>query len=363
MRYLLNELTSDLGSASERTTTFVTEFWLSPAALMLSAVVISLAAVASLKGGSSKNNLGGSSNKTDIGDMFSNTFANITSSFSGKKGSNNSRKSNSNGATDSMWSGFANSFSSAAPAAATAPSAAAGSKSSGFKWGSTAATAATAATAQNSNGTLMSILTVLGYILAVIVVLGLVVWVYHKFIEGSWQEVKELVKEATEDPPNLPTSLRPPEVFNIPENDYVYADAKAVCAAYDARLATYKELEDAYNKGAEWCNYGWSEGQMALFPTQQKTFDELQDIPGHENNCGRPGINGGVMPDPKLRFGVNCFGQKPAITDAEKLRMENDPIYPKTAADIAIEEREQYWRSRLPDVLVAPFNHTSWYRW
>jgi hypothetical protein len=61
------------------------------------------------------------------------------------------------------------------------------------------------------------------------------------------------------------------QVFNVPGNDYVYPDAKALCQAYGARLATYSEIEDSYNSGAEWCNYGWSEGQMALFPTQQKT--------------------------------------------------------------------------------------------
>ena len=30
-----------------------------------------------------------------------------------------------------------------------------------------------------------------------------------------------------------------PQVFNIPGNDYTFDDAKAVCSAYDARLATY----------------------------------------------------------------------------------------------------------------------------
>ena len=58
------------------------------------------------------------------------------------------------------------------------------------------------------------------------------------------------------------------QVFNVPGNQYGYEDAKAVCSAYGARLAKYGELEDAYKKGGEWCNYGWSDGQMALFPTQ-----------------------------------------------------------------------------------------------
>ena len=42
-----------------------------------------------------------------------------------------------------------------------------------------------------------------------------------------------------------------PQVFNIPGNTYVYQAAKALCSAYGARLATYKEVEDSYNNGTE----------------------------------------------------------------------------------------------------------------
>jgi hypothetical protein len=151
-----------------------------------------------------------------------------------------------------------------------------------------------------------------------------------------------------------------PQVFNIPGNDYVYPDAKALCAAYGSRLATYKEVEDAYEGGAEWCNYGWSEGQMALYPTQQKTWDELQKIEGHENDCGRPGINGGFIQNPAVKFGVNCYGYKPRMTPDEEDIMANNPIYPKTEKDIAMENRVKYWKDKLSSVLVSPFNHTSW---
>ena len=154
--------------------------------------------------------------------------------------------------------------------------------------------------------------------------------------------------------------MRSPQVFNIPGNDYVYPDAKALCTAYGSRLATYKEVEDAYEGGAEWCNYGWSEGQMALYPTQQKTWDELQKIEGHENDCGRPGVNGGFIQNPAVRFGVNCYGYKPKMTPDEEDLMANNPIYPKTEKDIAMEKRVKYWKDKLSSVLVSPFNHTNW---
>ena len=40
------------------------------------------------------------------------------------------------------------------------------------------------------------------------------------------------------------------------DNYYDYENAKALCKAYGAELATYDQIEKAYNSGAEWCNYG-----------------------------------------------------------------------------------------------------------
>lgn len=153
-----------------------------------------------------------------------------------------------------------------------------------------------------------------------------------------------------------------PQVFNIPGNYYGYNDAKTLCQAYGSRLATYDEVEDSYNKGGEWCNYGWSDGQMALFPTQKTTFDNLQNIPGHEHDCGRPGVNGGYMANPHIQYGVNCFGYKPKITSEEEEMMQNTSPYPKTEKDIAMEQRVDYWKSKLDEILVSPFNYNTWSR-
>jgi hypothetical protein len=160
----------------------------------------------------------------------------------------------------------------------------------------------------------------------------------------------------------VPEILSRPQVFNVPGNEYVYPDAKALCSAYGSRLATYKEVEDSYKDGAEWCNYGWSDGQMALFPTQQKTYDTLQKIEGHENDCGRPGVNGGYMANPALKFGVNCYGYKPRMNSNEEQLMETVPLYPKTLKDIAMENRVNYWKDKLSEILVSPFNHNTWSR-
>ena len=150
------------------------------------------------------------------------------------------------------------------------------------------------------------------------------------------------------------------QVFNIPGNTYDYDSAKAVCKAYNADLATYNQVEESYEKGGEWCNYGWSEGQMALFPTQQTTFDTLQKIEGHEHDCGRPGINGGYIANPNVKFGANCYGIKPLITQEEHDLMKTMTPYPETEKDKQFQKEVDSLKNKINEILVSPFNYKSW---
>jgi len=150
------------------------------------------------------------------------------------------------------------------------------------------------------------------------------------------------------------------EVYHIPGNSYTYPNAKALCQAYDGRLATYEEIEGAYSDNAEWCSYGWSDNQLALFPTQTETYDKLQKIKGHENDCGRPGINGGYIKNPNVRFGVNCYGHKPKITPEENKLMRETPLYPVTNKERLFQRKVDAYRQKLPEILVSPFNHSTW---
>ena len=158
----------------------------------------------------------------------------------------------------------------------------------------------------------------------------------------------------------VPEIMIEKQVFNIPDNKYTYEDAKAVCQAYDARLATYDEIEDAYGKGAEWCNYGWSDKQMILYPTQKETWNKLQKIKGHKQDCGRPGINGGFIANPNARFGVNCYGYKPVITNEEQLNMQTVDPYPKTKKERELERKVEHYRKNIKDILISPFNKNRW---
>ena len=156
------------------------------------------------------------------------------------------------------------------------------------------------------------------------------------------------------------------EVYNISNNLYTYEDAKAVCKAMGSRLATYDEVEEAYNNGAEWSTYGWSEDQHAYFPTQKDTWAKLQKVKGHEHDLGRPGVNGGYFSNPNVRFGVNCYGVKPPMTDAEKALMDSrkDQVYPKSKEDQALDAKVEFWKANRDKMLVLNgYNTKAWSRY
>ena len=150
------------------------------------------------------------------------------------------------------------------------------------------------------------------------------------------------------------------EVFHIPNNIYNYEEAKALCQAYDSELATYDQIENAYENGANWCSYGWSEKQLALFPTQKSTYDKLQEIEGHENDCGRPGINGGFIDNKLVRFGVNCFGPKPLLNENDQIYMDNLKYQPITKESIYVDKKSNKYKQQLDRIVVAPFNNDTW---
>ena len=161
-------------------------------------------------------------------------------------------------------------------------------------------------------------------------------------------------------PPPVPEIMYEDQVFHIPDNIYTYNDAKAVCKAYGSRLATYEEIENAYKRGAEWCGFGWSADQMALYPTQMETWKKLQKRKGHKHDCGRPGINGGFIAYKKAPFGVNCYGHKPKITPEERELMDNEELIPLSPEERRFKKKVEKYRKDLPEILVSPFNYDNW---
>lgn len=213
--------------------------------------------------------------------------------------------------------------------------------------------------------------TIIGIIIIAILLVLIVINAFQYFfsinvtayVQGLFTpktSVDIVVDQSTYQPAPVPEIKIKKQVFNIPGNYYNYDNAKALCKAYGSDLASYDQIEQAYNNGAEWCNYGWSANQLALFPTQKQTYNTLQKTPGHENDCGRAGINGGYIANPNVKFGVNCYGYKPKMTNEEEELMKTATPYPESAKDIAFQKRVDYWKNKVDEILVSPFNYSTW---
>ncbi len=155
------------------------------------------------------------------------------------------------------------------------------------------------------------------------------------------------------------------EVFHIKRNIYSYDDAKAVCKAHGSKLASYSQIESAYNSGAEWCGYGWSTDQMGLFPTQKETWEKLQKKKGCKDgggnhDCGRPGINGGYFDNPNLKLGVNCWGVKRKAFKREEDRLNKHQLGPKSKDECKFDEKVSEYKKRIQDFRMSSWNKEKW---
>lgn len=142
------------------------------------------------------------------------------------------------------------------------------------------------------------------------------------------------------------------QVFNIANNVFTYKQAQDVCKAYDGELASIEQVLDAYKNGANWCNYGWSKDQMALYPIQKEEWLKLQDDPIYKNSCGVPGVNGGYFANSELKFGVNCYGVKPKPTPAEKIK----PDYKNILGNKELKRIN----ANIGNYTIMPFNNDTW---
>lgn len=160
--------------------------------------------------------------------------------------------------------------------------------------------------------------------------------------------------------PSIMNKIMPgSEVFNISSNKYTYNDAEPLCKALGAELATYDQVKEAWNKGADWCNYGWVKGQMAVYPTSEETYQKIQGGPEEgRQSCGRPGINGGYFDNPEMRFGVTCVGNKPPQNKHdEAAAAKGTPISPDA---LAFDKKVSQFKSEADHIAVLPFNNGKW---
>ena len=141
------------------------------------------------------------------------------------------------------------------------------------------------------------------------------------------------------------------DVFHIRDNVFSYNEAKAVCDAHDSKLATIEQMLDAWKKGANWCSYGWSEGQLALYPTQRDFWDQLQGDNLRKTECGEPGLNGGYFNNSNFKFGANCYGVRPPASGSDKVKNRRKT---RTTHNKLVEKYDgkQY--------KISPFSNSNW---
>jgi hypothetical protein len=167
-------------------------------------------------------------------------------------------------------------------------------------------------------------------------------------------------------PSNLAEKMLPqggagPEVFNVSKNTFTYYDAEPLCKALGAELATYDQVKQAWDRGADWCNYGWVKGQNAIYPTSQDTWQKLQSGPEEQRMaCGKPGVNGGYFDNPELRFGVNCYGPKPTQSKHDEEAVAKRTGVPLTPSGIEFDKKVSKFRGESDSIGILPFNESKW---
>jgi hypothetical protein len=151
------------------------------------------------------------------------------------------------------------------------------------------------------------------------------------------------------------------EVFTISKNNYSYYDAAPLCKALGAELATYEQVKDAWQKGADWCNYGWVKGQMAVYPTQKGTYEELQQGPADQKGaCGKPGVNGGYFDNPELKYGVTCVGKRPSQSQHDANAIMAGSTRPLTQSGLEFDKKVQQFKEEAETMGILPFNKEHW---
>jgi len=149
------------------------------------------------------------------------------------------------------------------------------------------------------------------------------------------------------------------QVFNVSSNKYTYYDAEPLCKALGAELATYDQVKDAWSKGADWCNYGWIKGQMAVYPTSDDSFNKLQKGPAEQHlACGRPGVNGGYFDNPELRYGVNCYGSKPSKENHDAMGAVT--ATPTSPDALEFDKKVAEYKLDADTIGIMPFNTNKW---
>ena len=186
-----------------------------------------------------------------------------------------------------------------------------------------------------------------------------------------------ILPEPTVPPVTVPPTIPPPqnEVYSSNRNIWAYDDAEAVCKAQNSELATYEQLVEAAENGANWCNLGWVKSntsddsdpyKYAHYPVQKTTFDKTKGQNSGRDACGKTWnskydgkdytIQGGGYNKNKL-LAVNCFGIKRDAKIDEIAQMHELSKGPSNAE---LEEKINDIKHLTDNMTLVPYTNTQW---
>jgi hypothetical protein len=144
------------------------------------------------------------------------------------------------------------------------------------------------------------------------------------------------------------------EVYLVNNNIFSKSEVPKVCKAlFNGTAATKEQLNESYNNGANWCNYGWDNDGEAYYPLQDDT---------NNSSCeGSKGLNGGKMPTGDIKLGALCYGVKPEDCKYSNLtKIKQDSSF--SEGDLIMLEN---YRKKLANggIKITPFNNNAWSRW
>lgn len=121
---------------------------------------------------------------------------------------------------------------------------------------------------------------------------------------SSVEEEVAIIEQAKATPPPPPPKPKVNEVYQIGGNINPNRDtAQARCQQYGGTLATTEQVRAAFNKGADWCSWGYTTDSV-VFPNQEpregcSMVKELAVLKNMTYNNGN--------------FGAACYGIKPTL--------------------------------------------------
>mgnify|MGYP001579798123 CR=1 FL=1 len=175
--------------------------------------------------------------------------------------------------------------------------------------------------------------------------------------------------------PSLPPPVPKDEVYSTNRNMWSYDDAEAVCKLQNGELATYEQLVEAAEDGANWCNLGWVKSdttddadpfKYAHYPVQRDVFDKVKKQHSGKDACGpvwnskyddeNYSIQGGAYNKNRL-LAVNCYGPK---RDAKIDEIDQMNVFDKGTSNAELEAKMDEIKDLADNVTLLPHNKLKW---